>query len=59
MLERAPVRALPILNRAVDAAPAMQACCGVCRSCVTTNVFTAAAAGLAAVVGRVRRARER
>jgi hypothetical protein len=37
MLERAPVRALPILNRAVDAAPAMQACCGFCRCCVTTN----------------------
>lgn len=53
------MRALPILNRAVDAAPAMQACCGVCRSCVTTNVFTAAAAGFAAAVGLVRRARER
>jgi len=48
MLERTSGRALPVLNRAVDLAPAVQACCGVCRACVTSNVFTLAAA---AVVG--------
>jgi hypothetical protein len=55
MLERAPARALPVLNRAVDVTPALQACCGVCRSCVTTNVLTLAAAGLAAAAVRGRR----
>jgi hypothetical protein len=48
MLERTPARALPLLNRAVDVSPAMQACCGVCRSCMTTNVLAAAGAVLAA-----------
>jgi hypothetical protein len=55
MLERAQTRALPLLNRAVDLTPAVQACCGVCRTCATTNVLavaTAAAAGLAAGVVR-------
>jgi hypothetical protein len=48
MLERSTERALPVLNKAVDFAPAVQACCGVCRTCVTSNVFALAAA---AVVG--------
>jgi len=55
MLERTPARALPVLNRAVDVSPALQACCGVCRSCVTTNILTLAAAGLAAAVVQGRR----
>jgi hypothetical protein len=47
MLERAQTRALPILNKGADFAP-VQACCGVCRTCVTTNVLSL---GLAAVTG--------
>jgi hypothetical protein len=39
MLERAQTRALPLLNKGVDIAPAAQACCGACRTCVTTNVL--------------------
>jgi hypothetical protein len=41
------MRTLPVLNRAVDLAPAAQACCGACRTCVTTNVLGLAAAGIA------------
>jgi hypothetical protein len=55
MLERTTTKALPLLNRTADLAPAAQACCGVCRSCMTTNVFAAiaaAAVGLAAAVRR-------
>jgi hypothetical protein len=58
MLERAQTRALPLLNRAVDLTPAVQACCGVCRTCATTNILTvatAAAAGLATGVVRFAR----
>jgi hypothetical protein len=47
MLERAQTRALPLLNKGADFAP-VQACCGVCRTCVTTNVLSL---GLAAVTG--------
>jgi hypothetical protein len=47
MLERAQVKALPLLNRSVEIVPAVQACCGVCRSCMTSNVFALAGAGLA------------
>jgi hypothetical protein len=47
MLEQAKMRTLPVLNRTVDFAPAAQACCGVCRSCMTTNVVTVAAAAVA------------
>jgi hypothetical protein len=47
MLERTQTRALPILNRGVELTPAVQACCGACRTCVTTNVLTLAAAGIA------------
>jgi hypothetical protein len=49
MLERAQTRALPVLNRTADFAPAAQACCGVCRTCATTNVVTMLAAGFVAV----------
>jgi len=42
MLERTQTRALPVINKAVDLAPAAQACCGVCRECMTTNVFALA-----------------
>jgi hypothetical protein len=42
MLERAQVKTLPVLNRAVDLAPGAQACCGVCRTCATTNIFALA-----------------
>jgi hypothetical protein len=47
MLERAQTHALPLVNKGADLAP-LQACCGVCRTCVTTNVLTL---GLAAVTG--------
>jgi hypothetical protein len=46
MLERAQTRALPVINKGIDFAP-VQACCGVCRTCVTTNVLTLAAAAVA------------
>jgi len=55
MLERVATRALPLINRSVELTPAVQACCGVCRTCATTNILTvasAAAAGLAAAVVR-------
>jgi hypothetical protein len=55
MLERTTRRALPVLNRAADVAPAVQACCGVCRSCVTTNLVGAAVAGAAGTVALLRR----
>jgi hypothetical protein len=45
MLERAQTRALPLVNKGADLAP-LQACCGVCRTCVTTNVLTLALAGI-------------
>jgi hypothetical protein len=47
VLEQTKMRTLPVLNRAADFAPAAQACCGACRTCVTTNIFSLAAAGLA------------
>lgn len=43
VLERAQTKALPLLNRGVEITPAVQACCGACRACVTTNVVTLAA----------------
>jgi len=49
MLERTTTRSLPLLNRAADLAPATQACCGVCRTCMTTNLFGIAFAGLAGI----------
>jgi hypothetical protein len=56
MLERTTTRALPVLNRAADLAPAAQACCGVCRTCATTNILGAAfaaATGAALWLGRL------
>jgi hypothetical protein len=62
VLERAQTRALPVVTRAADFAPAAQACCGVCRSCATTNLVGlafAAVGGLGLAVGRfVRRLRD-
>ena len=55
MLERTQARALPLLNRAVDVTPAVQACCGACRTCVTTNVLTLAGAGIVGAVLCIRR----
>lgn len=46
MLERAQTKALPLLNKGVEVTPAVQACCGACRTCVTTNLVTLAMAGL-------------
>jgi hypothetical protein len=47
VLERTTTRALPVLNKAVDFTPAAQACCGMCRTCMSTNIASAlAAAGL-------------
>jgi hypothetical protein len=47
MLDKTRMRTLPVLNRAVDLAPAAQVCCGACRTCMTTNVLSLAAAGIA------------
>jgi len=47
MLERAKTRALPVLHRTADVAPAVQACCGVCRSCMATNALALAGAAIA------------
>jgi hypothetical protein len=55
MLERTSARALPVINKAVDLAPAVQACCGVCRTCVTSNVFALAAAAVVGLGTAVRR----
>jgi hypothetical protein len=55
MLERATCRALPVLNRAADVAPAVQACCGACRMCVTTNLVGVAVTGAAGTVALLRR----
>jgi hypothetical protein len=53
-----PVKTLPVLNKATDLAPAAQVCCGVCRTCVTTNLFTAAAAAAVGLWALVTRRRE-
>ena len=45
VLKRAQTRALPLINKSAELAP-VQACCGVCRACVTTNVVTLAVAGV-------------
>jgi len=46
MLERAQGRALPMISRGVEFVPTAQACCGACRTCVTTSVLTLAIAGV-------------
>ena len=51
MLGPARTRALPLINRGVELAPAAQACCGACRTCATTNVLGVAfAAGASAAL---------
>jgi len=55
MLERTRSRALPVLSRVPDVTPAAQACCGVCRGCMTTNVFALAGSVLAAAAYMVAR----
>jgi hypothetical protein len=55
MLERTQAKALPVVNRAAELAPAAQACCGVCRTCATTNVLTLAGAAGVWALSRVRR----
>lgn len=48
-LERAQTRALPLINKGVDLTPAVQVCCGACRTCMTANVVTVAMAGVSGV----------
>jgi hypothetical protein len=55
MLENAKMRALPLLNKTSDLTPAVGACCGACRTCVTTNVFTLAAAAAMGLLAYGRR----
>jgi hypothetical protein len=55
VLERGTYRALPVLNRAADVAPSLQACCGVCRTCVTTNLAGAAVAAAVGTIAVLRR----
>ena len=52
MLERAQTRALPLLNKSADVTPALNACCGACRTCVTTNILTVGMAALSWVALR-------
>ena len=53
MLGRLPARALPVVNRSEDVTPAAQACCGVCRTCMTSNVIALVAAGVTVATARV------
>jgi hypothetical protein len=46
MLERVQTRALPLLNKSADVTPALNACCGACRTCATTNAVTFGLAAL-------------
>jgi hypothetical protein len=60
VLERAQTRALPLLNKGVDLTPAVNACCGACRTCMTTNLVTlgmGAVAWLGLRAGRIVRRR--
>lgn len=59
MLDQAKTRTLPLLNRTVELAPAAQACCGVCRTCATTNLLTLAGALVAGAAAFALRLRER
>jgi hypothetical protein len=59
MLDQAKTRTLPLLNRTVDLAPAAQACCGVCRTCATTNLLSLAGALVAGAAAFALRLRER
>jgi hypothetical protein len=55
MLETTKLRALPLLNKTSELTPAVGACCGACRTCVTTNVFTVAAAAAMGLIAYGRR----
>jgi hypothetical protein len=55
MLERAQIRALPLLNKGVDLTPTVNACCGACRTCVTTNVVGVGLAALSWIALRAGR----
>jgi len=57
MFDRAQLKTLPVLNKAADLAPAAQACCGVCRTCATTNVFAAVGVAMTAAWSFVARRR--
>jgi len=35
-----------MISKGVELTPTAQACCGACRTCVTTNVLTLAIAGV-------------
>ena len=58
MFQRTQTRALPLVNKGAELAP-VQACCGICRTGVTTNIVTLALAGVtgaaAYLTRRVRR----
>jgi hypothetical protein len=58
MLERAQTKGLPLLNKGVELTPAVQACCGACRTCITTNLVTlamGAVTGAAVYIARLAR----
>jgi len=56
MLEKTRARTLPLLNqRALDLTPAVSACCGACRTCLTTNALTLAGAGFVGAAVYLRR----
>jgi hypothetical protein len=59
VLDKTRIRTLPVLNRAVDLAPAAQVCCGACRTCVTTNLVGLAVAAIAGAGVHVRRVARR
>jgi hypothetical protein len=59
MLERTQARTLPLLNRAADIAPAVNACCGACRTCVTANAASVVTAAIAGLVLYARRSARR
>ena len=54
-MKTVPPRGLPLINRAVELTPAAQACCGACRTCVTTNVVTLALAAAGGATLALRR----
>jgi hypothetical protein len=47
------MKTLPLVNKTADVLPAAQVCCGVCRTCATTNVFALLGVAAAAVSGSV------
>jgi hypothetical protein len=53
MYDRVQMKTLPLVNKTADVLPAAQACCGVCRTCATTNAFAVLGVIAAAVSGSV------